>query len=137
MNELFNQPEESLRSNAANIVCRLSSLIPTFDPALPRRRFVNPSEESLEAGLTRELSEELGVALPILEEDHVDSCYAPPSSSSSSSPSVITHFYAKKMEEEQIRELERAAVTTATDHGQEVVGARACPFPSRITDCSH
>ncbi|KAM6928722.1 U8 snoRNA-decapping enzyme isoform 2-T3 [Lycodopsis pacificus] len=90
--------------------------------------FVNPSEESLEAGLTRELSEELGVALPILEEDHMDSCYAPPSSSSSSSPSVITHFYAKKMEEEQIRELERAAVTTATDHGQEVLGMVRVPL---------
>ncbi|XP_075951647.1 U8 snoRNA-decapping enzyme isoform X2 [Anarhichas minor] len=91
--------------------------------------FVNPSEESLEAGLTRELSEELGVALPILVEDHVDSCYAPASSSSSSSsPRVITHFYAKKMEEEQIRELERAAVTTATDHGQEVLGMVRVPL---------
>ncbi|XP_068588726.1 U8 snoRNA-decapping enzyme [Cebidichthys violaceus] len=91
--------------------------------------FVNPSEESLEAGLTRELSEELGVALPILEEDHVDSRYAPASSSSSSSssPRLITHFYAKKMEEEQIRELERAA-TTATDHGQEVLGMVRVPL---------
>ncbi|XP_031732436.1 U8 snoRNA-decapping enzyme isoform X1 [Anarrhichthys ocellatus] len=90
--------------------------------------FVNLSEESLEAGLTRELSEELGMALPILEEDHVDSCYAPASSSSSSSPRVITHFYAKKMEEEQIRELERAAVTTAMDHGQEVLGMVRVPL---------
>ncbi|XP_044066286.1 U8 snoRNA-decapping enzyme isoform X2 [Siniperca chuatsi] len=80
---------------------------------------VNPSEETLEAGLSRELLEELGVALPISVEDHVDSCHAP-SSSPSSSSHLITHFYVKKMEEEQIREVERAAVSTATDHGQEV-----------------
>ncbi|XP_034393395.1 U8 snoRNA-decapping enzyme [Cyclopterus lumpus] len=92
--------------------------------------FVDPSEESLEAGLSRELSEELGVALPILEEDHLDSCYGPPSSPSSSSSSsrLITHFYAKKMEEEQIRAVERAAVTTATDHGQEVLGMVRVPL---------
>lgn len=66
--------------------------------------------------------EELGVALPISVEDHVDSCYAPasPSSSSSSSSRLITHFYVKKMEEEQIKEVERAAASSATDHGQEV-----------------
>ncbi|XP_056278027.1 U8 snoRNA-decapping enzyme [Pseudoliparis swirei] len=89
--------------------------------------FVDPSDESLEAGLSRELSEELGVALPILEEDHLDACYCPTSSSSSSSR-LITHFYAKKMEEEQIREVERAAVTTATDHGQEVLGMVRVPL---------
>ncbi|XP_051805897.1 U8 snoRNA-decapping enzyme isoform X1 [Acanthochromis polyacanthus] len=88
---------------------------------------VNPSEETLEAGLSRELSEELGVALPISVEDHVDSCHAP--SSSSSSRQLITHFYVKKMEEEQIREVEKAAASTATDHGQEVMR------PSRVTDC--
>ncbi|KAG7999751.1 U8 snoRNA-decapping enzyme [Nibea albiflora] len=81
---------------------------------------VNPSEETLEAGLGRELLEELGVALPISVEDHVDSCYAPASSPSSPSR-LITHFYVKKMEEEQIKEVERAAASTATDHGQELV----------------
>lgn len=92
----------------------------TFD--LSHSSLVNPSEETLEAGLGRELLEELGVALPISVDDHVDSCRAPASSPSSSH--LITHFYVKKMEEEQIREVERAAASTATDHGQEV----ACVF---------
>ncbi|XP_059188479.1 U8 snoRNA-decapping enzyme [Centropristis striata] len=84
--------------------------------------FVNPSKETLEAGLSRELLEELGVALPVVVEDHVDSCHAPASSS------LITHFYVKKMEEEQIREVERAAACTATDHGQEVLGMVRVPL---------
>ncbi|KAM7404260.1 hypothetical protein PAMP_011626 [Pampus punctatissimus] len=83
---------------------------------------VNPLEETLEAGLGRELLEELGVALPVVEEDHVDSCYAP------SSSRLITHFYVKKMEEEQIREVERAAASTATDHGHEVLGMVRVPL---------
>ncbi|XP_076596741.1 U8 snoRNA-decapping enzyme [Chaetodon auriga] len=87
---------------------------------------VNPSEETLEAGLSRELSEELGVALPISVDDHVDSCRAPASSPSSSH--LITHFYVKKMEEEQIREVEKAAASTATDHGQEVLGMVRIPL---------
>ncbi|KAF1390867.1 hypothetical protein PFLUV_G00062540 [Perca fluviatilis] len=92
--------------------------------------FVKPSEETLEAGLSRELLEELGVALPISVEDHADSCYAPASSHSSSSPSsrLITHFYVKKMEEEQIKEVERAAASIATDHGQEVLGMVRVPL---------
>lgn len=92
---------------------------------------VNPSEETLEAGLSRELSEELGLALPMSEDDHVESCYAPATSSSSSSSSsrrLITHFYVKKMEEEQIREVETAAASTATDHGQEVLGMVRVPL---------
>ncbi|XP_006785318.1 U8 snoRNA-decapping enzyme isoform X2 [Neolamprologus brichardi] len=88
---------------------------------------VNPSEETLESGLSRELSEELGLALPISVEDHVDSCYAPPSSPSSSSR-LITHFYVKKMDEEQIREVERAAASTAADHGLEVLGMVRVPL---------
>ncbi|XP_030589777.1 U8 snoRNA-decapping enzyme [Archocentrus centrarchus] len=87
---------------------------------------VNPSKETLESGLTRELSEELGLALPISVEDHVDSCFAPASSSSSSH--LITHFYVKKMDEEQIREVERAAASTAADHGLEVLGMIRVPL---------
>lgn len=87
---------------------------------------VNPSEETLESGLSRELSEELGLALPISVEDHVDSCFAPASSSSSSR--LITHFYVKKMDEEQIREVEKAAASTATDHGLEVLGMIRVPL---------
>ncbi|KAI4824542.1 hypothetical protein KUCAC02_013046 [Chaenocephalus aceratus] len=78
-------------------------------------------EETLEAGLSRELLEELGVALPISAEDHVDCCHAPASSPSSTSR-LISHFYVKKMEEEQIKEVEKEAASTATDHGQEVLG---------------
>lgn len=91
---------------------------------------VNTSEETLEAGLSRELLEELGVALPISVDDHVDSRHAPSSSPSSSSASsrLITHFYVKKMEEEQIVEVERVAASTATDHGQEVLGMVRVPL---------
>uniref|UniRef100_A0A3B4BAV0 U8 snoRNA-decapping enzyme n=1 Tax=Periophthalmus magnuspinnatus TaxID=409849 RepID=A0A3B4BAV0_9GOBI len=91
--------------------------------------FVNPSKESLEEGLSRELLEEIGVAVPILEENHVNSCYAPPSPSSSSSSSrLILHFYMKKMEEEQILDIERAAASTAVDHGHEVLGMVRVPL---------
>ncbi|XP_070695909.1 U8 snoRNA-decapping enzyme [Pempheris klunzingeri] len=87
---------------------------------------VNPSKETLEAGLGREVLEELGVAVPVSVEDHVESRLVPPSSPYS--PGLITHFYVKKMEEEQIREVERAAVCTATDHGQEVLGMVRVPL---------
>ncbi|XP_033943441.1 U8 snoRNA-decapping enzyme [Pseudochaenichthys georgianus] len=89
--------------------------------------YVNPSEETLEAGLSRELLEELGVALPISAEDHVDCCHAPASSPSSPSR-LISHFYVKKMEEEQIKEVEKEAASTATDHGQEVLGMVRVPL---------
>ncbi|KAM3617389.1 uncharacterized protein V6R79_005493 [Siganus canaliculatus] len=91
---------------------------------------VNPSTETLEAGLSRELLEELGVGLPISEDDHVESCFGPASSppSSSSAPRLITHFYVKKMEEVQIKEVENAAVSAAADHGQEVLGMVRVPL---------
>ncbi|XP_029994822.1 U8 snoRNA-decapping enzyme [Sphaeramia orbicularis] len=89
---------------------------------------VNPSKETLEEGLGRELLEELGVAVPISVEDHVDSRYAP--TPLPSSAPLIAHFYVKKMEEEQIIEVERAAVTTATDYGQEVLGMVRVPLYS-------
>lgn len=75
---------------------------------------MDPSKETVEAGLVRELEEELGIAIPITPQDHVVSCAAP------SCPNLITHFYVKKMEEADIKEVERAAVTMATDHGLEV-----------------
>ncbi|XP_054636820.1 U8 snoRNA-decapping enzyme-like isoform X2 [Dunckerocampus dactyliophorus] len=88
--------------------------------------FVNQSQESLEAGLCRELEEEVGVALSISEDDHMDAQHAP--GTSPSSPRLITHFYVKKLEEEQIREVEKASVSTATDHGQEVLGMVRVPL---------
>ncbi|XP_019718547.1 U8 snoRNA-decapping enzyme-like isoform X3 [Hippocampus comes] len=65
--------------------------------------FVNQSQESLEAGLCRELQEELGVALSISEDDHVDARHAP--RTAPCSPRLITHFYVKKLTEEQIKEV--------------------------------
>ncbi|CAL9702486.1 unnamed protein product [Knipowitschia caucasica] len=86
---------------------------------------VNLSEESLEEGLSRELLEEIGAAVPISVENHVESCYGP---SSSSSSDLILHFYAKKLEEEQILDIERSAVSTAVDHGHEVLGMVRVPL---------
>ncbi|XP_067303413.1 U8 snoRNA-decapping enzyme [Pseudorasbora parva] len=83
---------------------------------------VNPSKETLEAGLSRELHEEVGVAVPVGVDDHVSSCLSP------SCPQLITHFYIKKMTESELKEIERAAVTTATDHGLEVLGMVRVPL---------
>lgn len=77
-------------------------------------RLVNPSKETLEAGLSRELLEEVGVAMPVGVDNHVSSCLSP------SCPRLITHFYIKKMTEAELRDIERAAVASAADHGLEV-----------------
>lgn len=90
-------------------------------------RLVNPSKETLEEGLRRELLEELGITVPVLVEDYVESYYAPPLSAASPSR-LILHFYVKKIEEEQILEIERAAASTAKDHGQEVLGMVRVPL---------
>lgn len=83
---------------------------------------VNPSEESLEAGLSRELWEEIGMALKVGPEDHCSSCLAV------SPPNLVTHFYTKKLREEEVREVERAAVSSAADHGLEVMGMVRVPL---------
>ncbi|CAL8252788.1 unnamed protein product [Arctogadus glacialis] len=79
---------------------------------------VDPGE-SLEAGLSREVMEETGVALVFSEEDHMASCFAPTTSGPPSTPPLITHFYVKKMEEDQIRAMEIAGPSRAVDHGLE------------------
>lgn len=71
------------------------------------------------------------MAVPVSVDDHVSCGYAPPPSRC-----LITHFYVKKMEEEQIREVERAAVCTATDYGQEVESLCLCTCVCK-TDYSH
>ncbi|XP_036006819.1 U8 snoRNA-decapping enzyme-like isoform X1 [Fundulus heteroclitus] len=93
---------------------------------------VEPSEETLEEGLTRELLEELGVAVPVSIEDHVASSFAP--SRPGSSSRLMLHFYVKKMEEEGILEVEKAAVSTAVDHGLEVMGMVRVPLYTTKSD---
>ncbi|XP_047453409.1 U8 snoRNA-decapping enzyme [Mugil cephalus] len=88
---------------------------------------VDQSKETLEAGLSRELSEELGLAIPVTEEDLVESCFAP-ASPFQRSPNLILHFYVKKIEEELVNEVERVAASTAADHGQEVLGMVRVPL---------
>ncbi|XP_007249996.3 U8 snoRNA-decapping enzyme [Astyanax mexicanus] len=83
---------------------------------------VNPSEETLESGLSRELQEEVGVAVPVTVDDYVYSRLPP------SSPNLITHFYTKKMTEAELLELEKAAVGNAADHGLEVMGMVRVPL---------
>ncbi|KAL7864714.1 hypothetical protein AOLI_G00161340 [Acnodon oligacanthus] len=83
---------------------------------------VKPSEESLESGLSRELQEEVGVAVPVTVDDYVSSRLAP------SPPQLITHFYTKKMTEPELVEIEKAAVANAVDHGLEVLGMVRVPL---------
>ncbi|TRZ01928.1 hypothetical protein DNTS_012383 [Danionella cerebrum] len=83
---------------------------------------VNTSKETLEAGLSREIQEEVGVAIDVGVVDHVSSC------SSSSCPRLITHFYVKKMTEAELKDIERAAVCSASDHGLEVLGMVRVPL---------
>lgn len=60
------------------------------------------------------------MAVPVSIEDYVKACFDPRPSAASRSSRLILHFYVKKMEEEQIREIEKAAASTAADHGLEV-----------------
>lgn len=75
---------------------------------------MKPSEESLEAGLSRELQEELGAAVPVTTDDYVSS-HLP-----QTPPHLILHFYIRKITEAELLEIERAAVSNAVDHGLEV-----------------
>ncbi|KAM9444973.1 U8 snoRNA-decapping enzyme [Clarias gariepinus] len=83
---------------------------------------VKPSEESLEAGLSRELQEEMGAAVPVTVDDYVSSHLA------ESPPRLILHFYSKKISEAALLEIERAAVSNAVDHGLEVLGLTRVPL---------
>ncbi|KAF7696051.1 U8 snoRNA-decapping enzyme [Silurus meridionalis] len=83
---------------------------------------VKPSEESLEAGLCRELQEELGVAVPVTIDHYVSTHLA------QSPPHLILHFYCKKITEAELLEIERAAVSNAVDHGLEVMGLTRVPL---------
>ncbi|KAL4655488.1 U8 snoRNA-decapping enzyme-like [Arapaima gigas] len=89
---------------------------------------VNPSKESLECGLSRELSEELGMALAVSPENYFSSCL------SHSAPKVVAHFFTKKMTEAELWEVEKAAVSAAPDHGHEVMGMVRVPLFSMKSD---
>lgn len=80
--------------------------------------FVNFPDSSLEDGLNRELSEELGQAVAAFRVERADyrSSYA---SAESSGPRVVAHFYAKRLTLEQLTAVERGA-PLAQDHGLEV-----------------
>lgn len=60
--------------------------------------------------------------LPVSAEDYVYCHLAPPRAASGSS-NLLLHFYVKKVDEQQVLEVERAAVTAAIDHGNEVTPA--------------
>lgn len=87
--------------------------------------FVNLSDGSLEDGLNRELSEELGEAVAAFRVERADyrNSYLSPG------PRVVAHFYAKRLALEQLTTVERGA-PLAQDHGLEV--GPACKPPSHV-----
>ncbi|XP_065427381.1 U8 snoRNA-decapping enzyme-like [Chrysemys picta bellii] len=86
--------------------------------------FVDPQDGSLEAGLNRELREELGpgaAPLSLAEGDHLGArCAETPQR-------LVAHFYAKRISLEQLQALEDGA-TKAKDHGLEVLGLVRVPL---------
>ncbi|KAM8965870.1 U8 snoRNA-decapping enzyme [Sarcophilus harrisii] len=87
--------------------------------------FVDAQDGSLEAGLNRELLEELGegaAAFSLGPEDYRSShaTATPP-------PRVVAHFYVKQLTLDQIQALE-AGAPRAKDHGQEVLGLVRVPL---------
>ncbi|XP_077185804.1 U8 snoRNA-decapping enzyme-like [Paroedura picta] len=86
--------------------------------------FVDPQDASLEAGLNRELREELGPGVAFLHVDEGDHV----SSHASEKPQrVVAHFYAKRLSLEQLRTIEDHA-THAKDHGLEAMGLVRVPL---------
>ncbi|XP_077696281.1 U8 snoRNA-decapping enzyme [Eretmochelys imbricata] len=86
--------------------------------------FVDPRDSSLEAGLSRELREELGpgaAPLSLAEGDHLGARFA------ETPQRLVAHFYAKRLSLEQLRALEEGA-TKAADHGLEVLGLVRVPL---------
>uniref|UniRef100_A0A667HJQ5 U8 snoRNA-decapping enzyme n=1 Tax=Lynx canadensis TaxID=61383 RepID=A0A667HJQ5_LYNCA len=84
---------------------------------------VNLQDTSLEAGLNRELIEELGEAVADFRVERAD--YR--SSHAGSGPHVVAHFYAKRLTLEQLVAVEMGA-TRAKDHGLEVLGLVRVPL---------
>lgn len=87
--------------------------------------YVELQDGSLEDGLNRELSEELGEAAAAFRVERADHR----SSHAASGPHFVAHFYAKRLTLEQLTAVERGA-PHAKDHGLEVGPARnpsPCP----------
>uniref|UniRef100_F6TNI8 U8 snoRNA-decapping enzyme n=1 Tax=Equus caballus TaxID=9796 RepID=F6TNI8_HORSE len=84
---------------------------------------VNRQDGSLEDGLNRELSEELGEAAAAFRVERTD--YR--SSHVGSGPHVVAHFYAKLLTLEQLTAVEIGA-PRAKDHGLEVLGLVRVPL---------
>ncbi|XP_066101442.1 U8 snoRNA-decapping enzyme [Saccopteryx bilineata] len=85
--------------------------------------FVKLQDGTLENGLNRELSEELGEGAKAFRIERAD--YR--SSHAATNPHVVAHFYAKRLTLEQLTAVEKGA-PYARDHGLEVLGLVRVPL---------
>uniref|UniRef100_A0A5F9CV53 U8 snoRNA-decapping enzyme n=1 Tax=Oryctolagus cuniculus TaxID=9986 RepID=A0A5F9CV53_RABIT len=85
--------------------------------------FVDSQDGCLEDGLNRELREELGEAASAFRVERAD--YR--SSHAAAGQRVVAHFYAKRLELEQLVAVE-AGAPQAKDHGLEVLGLVRVPL---------
>ncbi|XP_074062992.1 U8 snoRNA-decapping enzyme isoform X2 [Macrotis lagotis] len=87
--------------------------------------FVDPQDGSLEAGLNRELLEELGEGAAAFSLDRGD--YRSSHATASPPPRIVAHFYVKQLTMDQVLALE-AGAPRAKDHGLEVMGLVRVPL---------
>ncbi|XP_038644729.1 U8 snoRNA-decapping enzyme isoform X1 [Scyliorhinus canicula] len=87
--------------------------------------FVDLRDGSLEDGLNRELSEELGCDHKLLRVSEAD--YASSHATEALLQKVVAHFYTKRITLDELRKVELAAVQ-AKDHGREVMGIIRVPL---------
>ncbi|XP_027701569.1 U8 snoRNA-decapping enzyme [Vombatus ursinus] len=87
--------------------------------------FVDPQDGSLEAGLNRELLEELGEGAAAFSLGPGD--YRSSHATASPPPRVVAHFYVKQLTLDQVLALE-AGAHRAKDHGLEVLGLVRVPL---------
>lgn len=88
---------------------------------------VDAGDESLEAGLERELREELGPAaarLRVRPRHHRGARAHPAGSGSGGGAGLVTHFYIRALRLEELVAVERGA-PRAAEHGLEVRGGPA------------
>lgn len=105
--------------------CPLSQMQMRFDGRLGfPGGFVNMQDGGLEAGLNRELTEELGEAVADFRVERADyrSSHAGPGAR------IVAHFYAKRLTLQQLVAVEMAA-PRAKDHGLEVGPSPGTPPP--------